>query len=146
VAVLLQLGQSVGNAPFNPARATASAIFSSAWSLEQLWVFWVAPLVGAAIAGLVFRGFADSATAAPASPGTGQTAGADEEVDDDGLETDDDFGGTADAADATAAPDSGSSAAGTVRRPAGPAAVAAPERPNTDDEAQAFFDGKGTRH
>jgi len=146
VAVLLQLGQSVGNAPFNPARATASAIFSSTWSLEQLWVFWVAPLVGAAIAGLVFRGFADSATAAPASPGTGQTAGADEEVDDDGLETDDDFGGTADAADATEAPDSGSYAAGTVRRPAGPAAVAAPERPNTDDEAQAFFDGKGTRH
>ena len=57
-AVLLQLGQSVGNAPFNPARATASAVFSSSWSLEQLWLFWVAPLVGAAIAGLVFRGFA----------------------------------------------------------------------------------------
>lgn len=52
-AVLLQLGQSVGNAPFNPARATASAVFSSSWSLEQLWVFWVAPVVGAAIAGLV---------------------------------------------------------------------------------------------
>jgi aquaporin Z len=54
-AVLLQLGQAVGNAPFNPARATASAIFSSPWSLEQLWVFWAAPLAGAAIAGLVFR-------------------------------------------------------------------------------------------
>jgi aquaporin Z len=59
-AVMLQLGLSVGNAPFNPARATASAVFSSSWSLEQLWVFWVAPLVGAAIAGLVFRGFAGS--------------------------------------------------------------------------------------
>jgi aquaporin Z len=56
-AVLLQLGQAVGNAPFNPARATASAIFSSPWSLEQLWVFWAAPLAGAAIAGLVFRSF-----------------------------------------------------------------------------------------
>ncbi|BAS09632.1 aquaporin Z [Arthrobacter sp. Hiyo4] len=43
-AVLLQLGLSVGNAPFNPARATASAVFSSSWSLEQLWLFWVAPL------------------------------------------------------------------------------------------------------
>jgi aquaporin Z len=62
-AVLLQLGQSIGNAPFNPARATASAIFSSTWSLEQLWVFWVAPLAGAAIAGLVFRSFAGAAPA-----------------------------------------------------------------------------------
>ena len=60
LAVLLQLGQAVGNTPFNPARATASAIFSNSWSLEQLWLFWVAPLVGAAIAGLVFRGFAET--------------------------------------------------------------------------------------
>ena len=66
-AVLLQLGQSVGNAPFNPARATASALFSSSWSLEQLWVFWVAPLVGAAIAGLVFRGFAEAPAAVTAT-------------------------------------------------------------------------------
>ena len=61
MAVLLQLGQAVGNAPFNPARATASAIFSNTGSLGQLWLFWVAPLVGAAIAGLVFRGFAQTA-------------------------------------------------------------------------------------
>ena len=59
-AVLLQLGQALGNAPFNPARATASALFSSSWALEQLWLFWVAPIVGAGIAGLVFRGFADA--------------------------------------------------------------------------------------
>ncbi|MDQ1059256.1 aquaporin Z [Arthrobacter globiformis] len=59
-AVLLQLGQALGNAPFNPARATASALFSSSWALGQLWLFWVAPIVGASIAGLVFRGFADA--------------------------------------------------------------------------------------
>lgn len=58
MAVLLQLGQSIGNAPFNPARATASALFSSPEALGQLWLFWVAPLAGAAVAGLVFRGFA----------------------------------------------------------------------------------------
>ena len=57
-AALLQLGQSIGNTPFNPARATASALFSSPDALGQLWLFWVAPLVGAAVAGLVFRGFA----------------------------------------------------------------------------------------
>ena len=38
-AALLQVGQSVGNLPFNPARALASAVFSSGWALEQLWVF-----------------------------------------------------------------------------------------------------------
>jgi aquaporin Z len=66
VAVLLQLGQSTGNLAFNPARATASAIFSSSWAVEQLWLFWAAPLVGAAIAGLVFRGFGESTPVAVA--------------------------------------------------------------------------------
>ena len=66
-AVLLQLGQSVGNLPFNPARAVSSALFSSAWAVEQLWVFLAAPLVGAAIAGLVFRSFGTAdAVARPA--------------------------------------------------------------------------------
>ncbi|QCB97059.1 porin [Arthrobacter sp. PAMC25564] len=60
-AVLLQLGQAIGNDPFNPARATASALFSNVDSLGQLWLFWVAPVVGAALAGLVFRGFAQTA-------------------------------------------------------------------------------------
>ena len=63
-AMLLQLGQALGNVPFNPARATASAIFSGPDALGQLWLFWVAPVVGAAIAGLVFRGFAQSAQTA----------------------------------------------------------------------------------
>ncbi|MET3369329.1 aquaporin [Arthrobacter sp. M2012083] len=57
MAVLLQLGQVLGNLPFNPARATAQAFFSSPWAMEGLWLFWVAPLMGAALAGLAFRGF-----------------------------------------------------------------------------------------
>ena len=57
-AVLLQFGQAVGNVPFNPARATAFAIFGDGWPVQQLWLFWVAPLLGAAITGLVFRGLA----------------------------------------------------------------------------------------
>jgi len=67
-AALLQLGQAVGNLPFNPARATASAVFSSGWAVEQLWVFVAAPLVGAAVAGLMFRLFNTDAA--------GRTAGA----------------------------------------------------------------------
>ncbi len=41
----------------NPARATGPALFADIWALQQLWVFWVAPIVGAAIAGLLFRAF-----------------------------------------------------------------------------------------
>jgi aquaporin Z len=76
-AVLLQLGLSVGNLPFNPARAVASAIFSSGWAVGQLWVFVAAPLVGAAIAGLAFRSFGTgSDSAVPAAEGAADAGGA----------------------------------------------------------------------
>lgn len=48
----------ISNAGLNPARATATAIFAEPWALQQLWLFWVAPLVGAAVVGLLFRAFA----------------------------------------------------------------------------------------
>jgi aquaporin Z len=128
-AVLLQLGQALGNAPFNPARATASALFSSSWALEQLWLFWVAPIVGAGIAGLVFRGFADAGALSAAAAGAGHTgAEADDEAefDDDSDDADEEPGAaetqTADGRTAGAA------------RPAG--------EPETGrDEARDFFDG-----
>lgn len=126
-AVLLQLGQSVGNAPFNPARATASAIFSSSWSLEQLWVFWVAPLVGAAIAGLVFRGFAVSA------PAVGATAAA---VSPDAAAGDLEEADELDAAEELEGPDDQAGPEDTVASE--PSAVPAAK----SNEAQEFFDGK----
>lgn len=43
------------NGAINPARASGAALFSEPWALQQLWVFWVAPLIGAIIAGLLFR-------------------------------------------------------------------------------------------
>jgi aquaporin Z len=45
----------VTNTSVNPARSTGPAIFVGDWALDQLWLFWVAPIVGAAIAGLVWR-------------------------------------------------------------------------------------------
>jgi hypothetical protein len=39
----------------NPARSTAVAIFQGGWAVEQLWLFWVAPLIGGGLAGLVQR-------------------------------------------------------------------------------------------
>lgn len=41
------------NGAVNPARATAAALFSDSWAMGQLWLFWVAPLLGAALAGVV---------------------------------------------------------------------------------------------
>src|SRR5204863_6101756 len=45
----------VTNTSVNPARSTAPALFAGGWALEQLWLFWLAPLIGAAIAGFVYR-------------------------------------------------------------------------------------------
>jgi aquaporin Z len=45
----------VTNTSVNPARSTGPAIFVGGWALQQLWLFWLAPIVGAALAGLVHR-------------------------------------------------------------------------------------------
>jgi len=45
----------VTNTSVNPARSTGPALFVGGWALAQLWVFWLAPLVGAAIAGVGYR-------------------------------------------------------------------------------------------
>jgi len=52
------IGIPVTNLSVNPARSTAPAIFVGGWALQQLWLFWVAPIVGAAIAGVVYSVFA----------------------------------------------------------------------------------------
>lgn len=45
----------VTNTSVNPARSTGPAVVQGGWALSQLWLFWLAPLVGAAVAGLVWR-------------------------------------------------------------------------------------------
>ena len=50
----------VTNTSVNPARSTGPALFVGGWALAQLWLFWVAPLVGAALAGAVYRWFGNS--------------------------------------------------------------------------------------
>jgi aquaporin Z len=48
----------VTNTSVNPARSTGPALFVGGWALSQLWLFWVAPIVGAAIAGFAYHAFA----------------------------------------------------------------------------------------
>ncbi len=45
----------VTNTSVNPARSTGVAVFAGGWAVEQLWLFWLAPLVGAAIGGVIYK-------------------------------------------------------------------------------------------
>jgi aquaporin Z len=45
----------VTNTSVNPARSTSQALFAGDWALDQLWLFWVAPIVGAILAGIVYK-------------------------------------------------------------------------------------------
>jgi aquaporin Z len=45
----------VTNTSVNPARSTGTALFVGGWAVAQLWVFWLAPIVGAAVAGVFYR-------------------------------------------------------------------------------------------
>jgi len=45
----------VTNTSVNPARSTGPAVFVGGWALSQLWLFWIAPIIGAAIAGVVYE-------------------------------------------------------------------------------------------
>src|SRR5579883_1685348 len=48
----------VTNTSVNPARSTGPALFAGGWALEQLWLFWLAPILGAALAGLAYAALA----------------------------------------------------------------------------------------
>jgi aquaporin Z len=54
------IGIPVTNLSVNPARSTGPAVFVGGWALEQLWLFWVAPIVGAILAGAVYAIFAET--------------------------------------------------------------------------------------
>lgn len=139
-AVLLQFGQAVGNIPFNPARATAFAIFGDGWPVGQLWLFWVAPLLGAAITGLVFRGFSWNpargfAVTAGSEPGNISDAeyDADFDAEDD---ADDDADGDLDG-------DRSASAVSASAR--GNAESSAAKDKDSGEEAREFFEGKSEK-
>ena len=53
------IGIPVTNTSVNPARSTGPALFVGGWALAQLWLFWLAPLVGAWLAGLAYHALAE---------------------------------------------------------------------------------------
>ncbi len=60
----------VTNTSVNPARSTGPAMFVGDWALGQLWLFWAAPLIGAALAGLAYKGLFEGREVKP--PVTGR--------------------------------------------------------------------------
>ncbi len=50
----------VTNTSVNPARSTGPALFVGGWALEQLWLFWLAPILGALLAGFIYKGVWES--------------------------------------------------------------------------------------
>ena len=128
-AVIIQVALPIDGAGLNPARSTATVFFAEGWAVGQLWLFWVAPLAGAVIAGLIYRSFEPAPTeTAGVSASTGfSTASA---------------GEPATSADTVATAGNAGPAAGgsTTGSPATSAeAVATPG--NNDADAQRFFDG-----
>jgi len=55
----------VTNTSVNPARSTGPALFVGGWAVTQLWLFWLAPIVGALIAGFIHRGLTAGDVAEP---------------------------------------------------------------------------------
>jgi aquaporin Z len=59
----------VTNTSVNPARSTGPALFAGAWALSQLWLFWLAPLLGGALAGVLHRTMLEREVPEPAVEG-----------------------------------------------------------------------------
>jgi aquaporin Z len=55
----------VTNTSVNPARSTGPAIFVGGWALQQLWLFWLAPIIGAAVAGFFYKAVLEGERADP---------------------------------------------------------------------------------
>jgi aquaporin Z len=64
------ISSPVTNTSVNPARSTGPALFVGGWAVQQLWLFWVAPLIGAAAAGLTYKGLLEGPVEPP--PVTGR--------------------------------------------------------------------------
>jgi aquaporin Z len=70
------IGIPVTNLSVNPARSTGPAVFVGGWALAQLWLFWVAPIIGGTVGGVLYASLFESGTttAQPPTVSTSKTA------------------------------------------------------------------------
>lgn len=62
------VGIPVTNLSVNPARSTATAFFAGGWTLSQLWLFWLAPIIGGIVGGIVYYVLGSEVEESPQSP------------------------------------------------------------------------------
>jgi aquaporin Z len=62
------IGIPITNLSVNPARSTGPSVFVGGWALGQLWLFWVAPIAGAALGGIVYKFLGGEGVESPTSP------------------------------------------------------------------------------
>jgi aquaporin Z len=55
LALIHMIGIPVSKVSVNPARSTGPALFVGGWAIQQLWLFWVAPIIGALLAGFIYK-------------------------------------------------------------------------------------------
>lgn len=141
-AVAVGITMPLTNGSLNPARATSVVFLADSWALGQLWLFWLAPLFGAALAAAIYRSFApskplaaesqtDDADASHVATGTTVSSAA--------VVTDD----TVDADEATAAAvlsPAKDSRTDSVKDSGSAAGTAGNRAASKADDAQAFFD------
>jgi aquaporin Z len=70
------IGIPVTNLSVNPARSTGPAIFVGGWALAQLWLFWVAPIIGGTVGGALYAGVFEARTAVKEVPASGKSRAA----------------------------------------------------------------------
>jgi aquaporin Z len=62
------IGIPVTNLSVNPARSTGPAIFAGGWAIAQLWLFWVAPIIGGTLGGVLYAAIFESGTTVAQTP------------------------------------------------------------------------------
>jgi aquaporin Z len=62
LALIHLISIPVTNTSVNPARSTSQALFVGGWALSQLWLFWVAPILGGVLGGVVYRALGKKST------------------------------------------------------------------------------------
>lgn len=55
LALIHMIGIPVSKVSVNPSRSTGPALFVGGWAIQQLWLFWVAPIIGALLAGFIYK-------------------------------------------------------------------------------------------
>lgn len=86
LALIHLISIPVTNTSVNPARSTGPAVFAQGWALTQLWMFWVAPILGALLAGFLYDWLGSKESEAPTAAATDAKEEAKEEAKDDAGE------------------------------------------------------------